>query len=44
MPPTGGKVSELYIGTWLSARVAAGRLRREDLYIATKCNAEAYGS
>ena len=33
-----GKTTEAWIGNWLQKRVAAGAVKREDLYFATKCN------
>jgi aryl-alcohol dehydrogenase-like predicted oxidoreductase len=39
-----GKTTEEWIGNWLQKRVAAGTLKREDIYIATKCNPAGIGS
>jgi len=39
-----GKTTEVWIGNWLEARVASGAVRREDFYIATKCNPAGIGS
>ena len=33
-----GKTTETWIGNWLTARIADGTIKREDFYIATKCN------
>eukprot|EP00310_Coccolithus_braarudii_P016891 CAMPEP_0183359996 /NCGR_PEP_ID=MMETSP0164_2-20130417/53941_1 /TAXON_ID=221442 /ORGANISM="Coccolithus pelagicus ssp braarudi, Strain PLY182g" /LENGTH=422 /DNA_ID=CAMNT_0025534239 /DNA_START=18 /DNA_END=1286 /DNA_ORIENTATION=- len=33
-----GKTTEKWIGDWLTERVQQGKLKRSDLYIATKCN------
>ena len=39
-----GKTCETWIGNWLQKRVAAGAVKREDLYFATKCNPAGVGS
>lgn len=39
-----GETTEQWIGNWLEQRIAEGTLRREDLYIATKCNPAGIGS
>lgn len=33
-----GKTTEAWIGKWLAERVGQGTLKRNDIYIATKCN------
>ena len=38
-----GKMTETWIGNWLTARIAAGTIKREDFYIATKCNPAGIG-
>lgn len=38
-----GKTTEIWMGNWLSARVKEGKVKREELYIATKCNALGIG-
>ena len=38
-----GKTTEKWIGNWLAARTAAGTLKRESLYLATKCNPSMVG-
>mmetsp|Transcript_27567 Transcript_27567/g.85137 ORF Transcript_27567/g.85137 Transcript_27567/m.85137 type:complete len:402 (-) Transcript_27567:40-1245(-) len=38
-----GKTTEAWIGEWLEARVASGAVKREDLYVATKCNPNGTG-
>lgn len=38
-----GKTTEVWIGNWLEKRVAEGKIKREDLVIATKCNPSAVG-
>eukprot|EP00316_Scyphosphaera_apsteinii_P016020 CAMPEP_0119330590 /NCGR_PEP_ID=MMETSP1333-20130426/78542_1 /TAXON_ID=418940 /ORGANISM="Scyphosphaera apsteinii, Strain RCC1455" /LENGTH=384 /DNA_ID=CAMNT_0007339995 /DNA_START=165 /DNA_END=1319 /DNA_ORIENTATION=- len=39
-----GKTTEVWIGKWLAARRAEGKVDRSKLYIATKCNAAGIGS
>jgi len=39
-----GQTTEKWIGNWLERRVADGSLRRDELYIATKCNPAGIGS
>ena len=39
-----GKTTETWIGNWLTARIADGTIKREDFYIATKCNPAGVGS
>ena len=39
-----GQTTEQWMGNWLEKRIAAGSLRREDVYIATKCNPAGIGS
>ena len=39
-----GKTTETWIGNWLTARIADGTIKREDFYIATKCNPAGKGS
>ena len=39
-----GETTEQWIGNWLETRVSTGMMRREDLYIATKCNPAGIGS
>ena len=39
-----GQTTERWIGNWLASRVALGAVRREDVYIATKCNPAGIGS
>ena len=39
-----GKTTETWIGNWLTARIADGSIKREDFYIATKCNPAGKGS
>ena len=38
-----GKMTETWIGNWLTARIADGTIKREDFYIATKCNPAGIG-
>ena len=38
-----GKMTETWIGNWLTARIADGAIKREDFYIATKCNPAGIG-
>ena len=38
-----GKMTETWIGNWLTARIADGTIKREDFYIATKCNPAGVG-
>jgi len=33
-----GKTSEAWLGKWLNSRVSTGKLKRPDIYLATKCN------
>jgi len=39
-----GKTTEMWMGNWLTQRVAEGKLKREDIYIATKCNCMGMGA
>jgi aryl-alcohol dehydrogenase-like predicted oxidoreductase len=39
-----GKTCETWIGNWLQKRVAAGAVKRESLYFATKCKPAGVGS
>jgi len=39
-----GKTTEQWIGNWLEARTKEGKLKRSDLYLATKVNAMGIGS
>ena len=38
-----GKTTEKWMGEWLSKRSAEGKVKRSDLYIATKCNPQGIG-
>ena len=38
-----GKMTETWIGNWLTARIGDGTIKREDFYIATKCNPAGIG-
>jgi len=38
-----GKTTEEWMGRWLSKRVEEGKFKREDIYIATKCNPNMIG-
>jgi len=33
-----GKVTEIWLGRWMKARINEGKFQRSDLYLATKCN------
>lgn len=39
-----GKTTEVWIGEWLEKQLATGKFKREDIYIASKCNPSAVGS
>jgi aryl-alcohol dehydrogenase-like predicted oxidoreductase len=39
-----GKTTEIWIGNWLETRIRDGKIKREALYIATKCNPAGIGS
>lgn len=38
-----GKTTEKWMGNWLAARVAEGKMKRSDLVLATKCNPAGVG-
>lgn len=38
-----GKTTEKWCGNWLAARLSDGTLKRESVYVATKCNASMIG-
>ena len=38
-----GKMTETWIGNWLTARIGDGTIKREDFYIATKCDPAGVG-
>jgi aryl-alcohol dehydrogenase-like predicted oxidoreductase len=38
-----GKTTEAWMGKWLTARTREGKIKRQDLYIATKCNPSRIG-
>jgi len=39
-----GQTTEIWIGNWLEKSVAAGKVKREELYLATKCNPAGIGT
>jgi len=39
-----GKTTEIWIGNWLETRIRDGKIKREELHIATKCNPAGIGS
>lgn len=39
-----GKTTEVWIGNWLTERIASGAISRDDFYLATKCNPMGVGS
>jgi len=38
-----GKTTEKWIGNWMEKRIAEGKVQRDKLYIATKCNPDGVG-